>query len=88
METPRMETMKARVYIVLKEGILDPQGKAVQSSLASLGFETVEDVRMGKYIEIRLAVSQRDEAERSIRSMCEKLLSNPVIENFRYEIVE
>lgn len=80
--------MKARVYVVLKEGILDPQGKAVQQSLHALGFEGVKEVRVGKFFEIVLSAVSRDQAETAIRAMCDKLLSNPIIDNYRYEIVE
>jgi len=66
----------ARIHVTLRRGVLDPQGKAIQHGLASLGFEGVDDVRMGKYIEIRL----------SGRAMCEQLLANPVIEDFRFEV--
>jgi phosphoribosylformylglycinamidine synthase PurS subunit len=80
--------MKARVYVVLKEGILDPQGKAVQQSLHALGFEGVKEVRVGKFFEIVLAAVSRDQADMAIRAMCDKLLSNPIIDNYRYEIIE
>lgn len=80
--------MKAKVYITLKDGIHDPQGRAVQQSLHTLGFETVQDVRMGKFLEIELQDMEKEAAEATIRSMCQKLLANMVIEDFRYEIVE
>ena len=80
--------MKARVYVVLKEGILDPQGKAVQQSLHALGFEGVQEVRVGKFFEIVLSAVSRDQADMAIRAMCDKLLSNPIIDNYRYEIIE
>jgi len=80
--------MKAKVYITLKGGIHDPQGRAVQQSLHTLGFETVQDVRMGKFLEIELQDMEKEAAEATIRSMCQKLLANMVIEDFRYEIVE
>src|SRR5439155_5399118 len=75
----------ARVYVTPKRGILDPQGKAVQHSLHALGFAEVQDVKVGKYIELRL----RDggaEAETRVRAMCERLLANGVIEDFRVEL--
>ena len=80
--------MIAKVFITLKEGVLDPQGKAVHHSLASLGFDALEDVRIGKYIELRLrdALSDKD-AEKEVRKMCEKLLANEVIENYRFEFL-
>ncbi len=78
--------MIARIHVTLKRGVLDPQGKAIQHGLASLGFDGVEEVRMGKYIEVKLTGLSRDEAERRVRAMCEQLLANPVIEDFRFEI--
>lgn len=76
------EGMKARIYITLKSGVLDPQGKAVQQALASLGFHEVQDVRIGKYIELEL---EKNSKER-IKEMCEKLLANTVIESYRFEV--
>ena len=78
--------MKVRIYVTLKEGILDPQGKAVQHSLQTLGLTSVQDVRIGKYIEICLNTIPEDTVETYIRDMCQKLLANPVIEDYRYEI--
>ena len=80
--------MKARIVVTLKNGILDPQGRAVQHSLHTLGFSSVDDVRIGKFLEMDLDESEREAAEGKIRSMCEKLLANPVIENYRYELLE
>ncbi len=74
--------MKAKVYITLKPGVLDPQGKAVQQALGSLGFDEVQDVRVGKYIELSLS---KNSTER-VKEMCEKLLANTVIESYRFEI--
>lgn len=74
--------MKAKIYITLKAGVLDPQGKAVQHALQSLGFSEVEDVRIGKYVELRLSLN----SEARIREMCEKLLANTVIESYRYDL--
>lgn len=76
----------AKVYVTLKKGILDPQGKAVKSSLASLGFQEVEDVRVGRYLEVLLEDLPRDTLEERVREMCQRLLSNPVIEDYRFEI--
>ena len=78
--------MKARIHITLKNGVLDPQGKAIQHALAGLGFDGVEDVRQGKFIEIELAGGDPKAAERRVSEMCEKLLANTVIENYRVEI--
>ncbi len=78
--------MKARIYITLKSGVLDPQGKAVQHALASLGFGEVTDVRVGKYIELAVNGSDRVTEERKVKEMCEKLLANTVIESYRFDI--
>lgn len=76
----------ARVVVTPKEGILDPQGKAVQHSLHALGYPEVTDVRIGKYLEVRLAEISRESAETRVREMCERLLANRVIEDYRFEI--
>lgn len=78
--------MKARVYVTLKSGILDPQGKAVQGSLHHLGYTTVKSVRLGKYIEIELSPMPMEEAQKQVIEICQKLLANTVIEDFRFEI--
>jgi len=78
--------MRARIFISLKHGVLDPQGKAIERSLHSLGYPEVSEVRMGKYIELDLAAPSRQAAELRIREMCDKLLANPVIEDYRFEI--
>lgn len=80
--------MRVRVFVTLKEGVLDPQGKAVENSLHSLGFTSVSEVRMGKYLELRVDAAGAAEAERQARGMCEKLLANPVIEDYRFEVAE
>lgn len=74
--------MKIRVYVTLKNGVLDPQGKAIHHALEGLGFAGVNDVRQGKLIELDLADSVSDE---DVEAMCRKLLANTVIENFRIE---
>ena len=79
--------MKARVSVMLKEGVLDPQGEAVRHALAGLGFAGVEGVRQGKLIELDLAATDRAAAEAEVREMCEKLLANTVIERYSVEIV-
>lgn len=76
----------ARVVVTPKEGILDPQGKAVQHSLHALGYPEVADVRIGKYLEVQLAEISRESAETRVREMCERLLANRVIEDYRFEI--
>jgi len=77
---------KAKIHITLKQGVLDPQGKAVRHALDSLGFGGVERVRMGKLVEIDLADGARAEQEAQVRDMCEKLLANTVIEEYTFEI--
>jgi phosphoribosylformylglycinamidine synthase subunit PurS len=79
--------MKAKVHVTLKNGVLDPQGKAIGHALDTLGFAGVGDVRQGKYIEIELAEKDRAKAEAAVRQMCEKLLANTVIENYTVELV-
>ena len=78
--------MKALVTVMLKSGILDPQGEAVRRALGTLGFEGVNGVRQGKVIELDLAETDRAAAETEVRAMCEKLLANTVIESYRVEI--
>ena len=80
--------MKARVHITLKSGVLDPQGKAIAHALAALGFDGVEDVRQGKYIEIELDESDRAVARERVEAMCRQLLANTVIENFDIDLDE
>jgi phosphoribosylformylglycinamidine synthase len=79
--------LKAKVYVTLKTGVLDPQGKAVEQALHALGFKEVGDVRIGKYLEIALNGATREDAEKRVREMCEKLLANMVIEEYRFEII-
>jgi len=78
--------MKARIHITLKHGVLDPEGKAIQGALGALGFDGVEDVRKGKYIELDLTGTDRASAEARVKQMCEKLLANTVIENYSVEL--
>ena len=80
--------MKVKIFVTLKNGILDPQGRAIQQSLQTLGFSTVEEVRIGKFMELDLNETDTTSAENKIKSMCEKLLANTVIEDYRYEIFE
>ena len=77
--------MKARVTVMLKSGVLDPQGKAIGQALGRLGFDGVGDVRQGKVIELELAESDQSRAREKLAEMCEKLLANTVIENYRVE---
>ena len=78
--------INVKVFIKFKEGVLDPQGKAVKSSLASLGFNEVEEVKVGKYIELKINGNDAEAARQRVDVMCKKLLANPVIENFEIKI--
>ena len=80
--------MKAKVHVTLKQGVLDPQGKAVQHALEALGFGGVDDVRQGKFIELELSETDPAKAETEVEAMCKKLLANTVIEDYRVDIVE
>lgn len=80
--------MKARVHISLKNGVLDPQGKAISNSLHGLGFESVLDVRQGKTIELDLTDMSKEIAEAEIDKMCQQLLANTVIENYSIELID
>jgi phosphoribosylformylglycinamidine synthase len=78
---------EVKIETKLKDGILDPQGKAVKTGLKSLGYENVESVNVGKYMELILDdIETEDKAENMVIDMCEKLLANPVIEDYKYEI--
>ena len=78
--------MKARVHITLKNGVLDPQGKAIEHALAGLGFSGINDVRQGKYIEMDLDETDEASARASVEAMCEKLLANTIIENYEIDL--
>ena len=77
--------MKAKVYVTLKNGVLDPQGMAISKSLKNIGVQGVKEVRQGKYFELEL--DGKDGAEEKIKKACESILANTVIENFKYELV-
>jgi phosphoribosylformylglycinamidine synthase subunit PurS len=79
--------MKARVIVTLKDGILDPQGKAIEGALKSLGINGIESVRQGKIFEMELATDDRTVAAGVLRDACERLLANQVIENFQVELL-
>jgi phosphoribosylformylglycinamidine synthase subunit PurS len=79
--------MKARVTVMLKNGVLDPQGEAVRHALGSLGFAGVNSVRQGKVIELDLAETDAANAETAVKAMCDKLLANTVIESYRVELL-
>ncbi|MFC7677486.1 phosphoribosylformylglycinamidine synthase subunit PurS [Paenibacillus sp. GCM10028914] len=78
--------LKAKVYVTIKQSVLDPQGVAVQGALHSVGFKEVESLRIGKYMELELDTDNRKEAEERLQQMCEKLLANTVVEDYRYEL--
>ncbi|MEX5728512.1 phosphoribosylformylglycinamidine synthase PurS subunit [Rhodovulum iodosum] len=78
--------MKARVHVMLKDGVLDPQGEAVRHALGALGFDGVGGVRQGKVIDLEIAATDAAAAEAEVRAMCEKLLANTVIERYDIEI--
>jgi phosphoribosylformylglycinamidine synthase len=79
--------MKARVFVTLKHGILDPQGKAIEGALNSLGIAGVESVRQGKIFDVELSIEDKARAEAELKLACERLLANMVVENFAIEIV-
>jgi len=78
---------QARIYVTPKKGILDPQGSTIGKALHSLGFAQVQDVRMGKYLVVTFAAADRGEAEQLMDQMCRRLLANPVIEDYAFELV-
>ena len=80
--------MKARVTVTIKQGVLDPQGKAIEGGLKSLGIEGIGSVRQGKVFDIELTTTDRTKAESVLREACERLLANTVIENYRIELAE
>jgi len=80
--------VKAKVHVTLKNGVLDPQGKAIQHTLSSLGFDGVNDVRQGKFLELDLVETDAAKAEAALTEMCEKLLANTVIENYDIELID
>ena len=79
---------QASIYVTLKPTVNDPQGLTVLSSLRRLGFEDAADVRVGKYLLVNIDAASRAEAERTVTEMCQKLLANPVIEDFRFDLEE
>ena len=78
--------MKAKIHVTLKQGILDPQGKAIEHALDSLGFKNTANMRVGKYMEVDVNDPDRAKADAQVKAMCEKLLANTVIEDYRYEL--
>lgn len=79
---------KAEIKVLLKKSVLDPQGQAVEKALGSLGYGNVEDVRIGKYLEVTIAGGSRAEAEAQVREMCDRLLTNTVIEDYTFLLAE
>ncbi len=77
---------KANVYVSLKKQVLDPQGKTIQHALHDLGFDAVRSLRYGKFMEVEIDCPSREEAERQLDAICRRLLANPVIEDYRFEI--
>lgn len=78
---------KVKIYVTLRESVLDPQGSAVKGSLAKIGYGEIEDVRIGKYLELTIGETDRD-IDTIVKEMCEKLLANTVIEDYRFEVEE
>jgi phosphoribosylformylglycinamidine synthase len=78
--------VKAKIHVTLKQGILDPQGKAIEHALESLGFKNAGNVRIGKYMEVDVQEADRARAEAQVKQMCDTLLANTVIEEYRYEL--
>lgn len=79
--------LTAKIKVMPKASVLDPQGKVVMQSLETMGFRNIEDVRLGKYIEIKLENMTREEAQKTVDEMCQKLLANLVIESYAFDIV-
>jgi phosphoribosylformylglycinamidine synthase PurS subunit len=80
--------VKAKIHITLKNGVLDPQGRAIAGALHNMGFAQVDEVRQGKYIEVEVKETDRQKAEAAVEKMCAGLLANTVIENYKFELVE
>lgn len=80
--------MRARIYVFYKDSVFDPQGNTVAESLKRMGFSKVNDVRMGKVIDVEFKESSTEEARKDVAKMCDKLLVNPVIESYKVEFIE
>ncbi|NLW55293.1 MAG: phosphoribosylformylglycinamidine synthase subunit PurS [Firmicutes bacterium] len=80
--------LKAEIKVLLKQGVLDPQGQAAEKSLSALGYQNINQVRIGKYLEVTLNEKDRTAAEAQVREMCTRLLTNAVIEDYTFELVE
>lgn len=83
-----MQRYQASIYITLRPSVLDPAGTAVQSGIEQLGYEGVEKVRIGKYVELTLTTVNKQQAEEQLEQICDRLLANTVIENYRFELTE
>ncbi len=83
-----MPAMKAHVWVMLKPTVLDPQGQTIQHALASLGYSAVRDVRQGKFFVLELDGTSRDDAQKQVERIAKEVLANPVIEDFRFEILD
>ncbi|MFQ3626608.1 MAG: phosphoribosylformylglycinamidine synthase subunit PurS [Cyanobacteriota bacterium] len=81
------QTYQAKVYVTLRPSVLDPAGTAVQSGLQHLGYDNVGSVRIGKYVELTLTAANESDARTQLDRMCDQLLANPVIENYRFELI-
>ncbi|MFN5352108.1 MAG: phosphoribosylformylglycinamidine synthase subunit PurS [Alphaproteobacteria bacterium] len=79
--------MLAKIFVSLKDGVLDPQGRAIHNTLNNLGFTNLEKISQGKYFEIKLKATSKDKAEKEIDEICKKLLVNEIIEKYRFEII-
>ncbi len=80
------QAVKAKIHVTLKQGILDPQGKAIEHALDSLGFKNAGNVRVGKYMEVDVNETDKAKADAAVKAMCEKLLANTIVEEYRYEL--
>lgn len=79
---------KAKIQVTLKKSVLDPQGVAVEKALKTLNYSNVGDVKVGKYLEVSVEGKDREEVEEQIRDMCDRLLTNPIIEDYTFEVTE
>jgi len=80
--------LTAEIHVTLKELVLDPQGTTLKRSMETMGYQGIEDVRMGKFIQVRFNSDDRKEVEEKVKEMCQKILSNPVIEQYSYSLTE
>ncbi|BDI14560.1 phosphoribosylformylglycinamidine synthase subunit PurS [Nostoc cf. commune SO-36] len=78
----------AKIFVTLRPSVLDPAGVAVQSGLEQLGYDNVDHVRIGKYIELTITTTDQKKARQDLDNICDQMLSNPVIENYRFELIE